>query len=107
MSTAYYEFLGEGTCRACEKSILWWLTPRGKRMPVDDCPEVLPEGPLLTKGERWDDPADIRRLLKKAHWATCPGSKQFRGKCRLCEKESARAALKDGLCKRCRKAAAR
>ena len=99
-----YVFEGYGTCRACGAALLWWRTPRGKRLPVDDVREVLPQGPLLEVGDCWSR-EEATVLLRHTHFASCPGAHQFRGRCRICNREVARAALVHGLCKRCARAA--
>jgi hypothetical protein len=50
---AGYEYSNSGKCRGCGAGIAWYLTPKGKRMPLD---------------ERTFEP----------HWATCPKAKDFR-----------------------------
>lgn len=54
LEAAGYEFLEEGRCRGqhCKAVILWFRTPRDKRMPID--------------------PGTFA-----PHWSTCPDSKNF------------------------------
>lgn len=51
-----YKFNGRGKCRGadCGQEIAWYITPDGKRMPLD-------EGTL------------------EVHWFTCPNAEDFRG----------------------------
>ena len=56
LRAAGYRFEGHAHCRGCNRVIEWWVTPHGKRMPMD----VTDSG----KAE--------------AHWATCPKVDQFR-----------------------------
>ena len=44
---------GSGECRACHAAILWYRTPKGKRMPLD-------------------------RATLEPHWSTCPDAGLFR-----------------------------
>jgi hypothetical protein len=53
LDAAGYKFAGTSKCRGCNQSIAWYLTPKGKRIPLD-------EGTL------------------ESHWATCPKAKDFR-----------------------------
>lgn len=48
-----YQFDNEARCRGCGEAISWWITPNGKRMPMNLC-EFKP------------------------HWSTCPQAEQFR-----------------------------
>jgi hypothetical protein len=50
-----YVFENRARCRAesCQAEIEWWLTPKGKRIPLDPC-------------------------TMEPHWSTCPESGKFR-----------------------------
>ncbi len=48
-----YEFKNKGHCRGCNADIEWWLTPKGRHIPLD-------AGTL------------------EPHWSTCPKAKDFR-----------------------------
>lgn len=51
---AGYEYDGEGICRGCGATILWYITPvKRKKIPID---------------------ADGAA----AHWSTCPKAEQFK-----------------------------
>lgn len=54
-----YRFTNEATCRGrqCGQRIEWWLTPNGKKLPLDV-----------------DESGNVT-----AHWGTCPSAKEFRG----------------------------
>ncbi len=52
-------------CRSCRAQIVWFETPRGKRMPVDAA-TVEPD----------DQELDLSRHV--SHFATCPNSAQHR-----------------------------
>ena len=49
---------GVGVCGGCHKKIEWWITPAGKRMPMDLMPD--------------DTSAAI------SHFTVCPYAKNFR-----------------------------
>jgi hypothetical protein len=44
-----------GTCRGCGADLIWYLTPKGKAMPVET-------------------------LTLEPHWAKCPNAEDFRKK---------------------------
>lgn len=53
-----YVFDNESKCRSCEAEIEWWITPRGKKMPM----RVFQE-----HGES----------IRRAHFADCPSVKEW------------------------------
>ena len=48
-----YQFAGTGSCRGCGARLEWWVTPSGKRIPLEP-------------------------VTFKAHFASCPKAKEFR-----------------------------
>jgi hypothetical protein len=56
LRTAGYKFSVHSHCAGCGAVIEWWITPLGRKMPMD----VTDSG----KAE--------------AHWATCPKADRFR-----------------------------
>jgi hypothetical protein len=58
LAAAGYRFDKDGHCRGCRKAVEWWITPRGKRMPMD----VHADGSC------------------ESHFATCPKAQDFRKK---------------------------
>jgi hypothetical protein len=73
-------------CRSarCEAPIIWTVTARGKRMPVDADPVVAPRGFRLDEVDGGDvlatfvvAPAPGERLYV-SHYATCPDADGFR-----------------------------
>jgi hypothetical protein len=56
LKAAGYRFDSDGICRGCGTSIEWWITPRGKRMPMDV-----------------DQSGNV-----ESHFSTCPQAKEFR-----------------------------
>lgn len=78
------------TCRSCNAPILWAITPKGRRMPLD--PEPTPEGnlrltpipdrtPLVGKpltGEDLEAAQASGEPLHTSHFATCPDARQHR-----------------------------
>ena len=73
-----YVFTGHGTCRSCDAPILWFRTPAGKNMPVDDRKEVLPGRPPLVRGDTVTREDGKEGLLPFAHWGTCPDATKHR-----------------------------
>lgn len=59
-----YKYMGEGRCRGCGAVILWFETPRNKRMPMS-----------LQKEEFQTDP---NTDFLESHHAVCPKVEQFR-----------------------------
>ena len=59
-----YTYSGEGTCRGCGCVLLWFDTPRGKKMPM----EIV---------EGTED--DAERTLA-CHFERCPQGNEFRKK---------------------------
>lgn len=59
LGPAGYRYAGHGTCKGCAASIEWWLTPAGKRIPLN----------LMYNGGR--SPVI-------PHHSTCPNVEQFR-----------------------------
>ena len=53
---AGYRFDNGANSRGCGAAIEWWITPRGKKMPLD----VDSDGNV------------------ESHWANCPEAKNFR-----------------------------
>jgi hypothetical protein len=58
-----YEFNGEGTCRGCGAELLWFITPREKKMPFS---RIADSGPS-------DDSEKL-----EPHWGVCSARDQFR-----------------------------
>ena len=48
-----YAFENKAKCRGCGADIEWWLTPKGKHIPLD-------------------------AATLETHWSTCPKAKDFR-----------------------------
>jgi hypothetical protein len=51
-----YKFDNDANCRGCGERIEWWVTPNGKKLPMD----VDADGNA------------------EAHWSNCPNAKDFR-----------------------------
>jgi hypothetical protein len=58
MKTFGYKFLDYAVCRECGSDIEFWLTPRGKKIPMD---------PMTRDADK-----------ATAHFATCPDAPLFR-----------------------------
>jgi hypothetical protein len=56
LRTAGYRFDGHSHCRGCNAVIEWWITPHGKKLPMD----VTDSGKATS------------------HFASCPKADQFR-----------------------------
>jgi hypothetical protein len=75
------------TCRYCGADVLWAITPKGRRMPVD--PEPRPDGNLavyrdhlgqlrarvVTRSISGEYPREPYERPAMPHAATCPGKK--------------------------------
>lgn len=71
-------------CRSCGAEIIWALTEKGKRMPVD--PEPVPHGNLFLR-KRENGAYDVRPagdlLLSEryvSHFSSCPAAATHRKK---------------------------
>ena len=58
LKSAGYKFDNDSNCRACGERIEWWITPRGKKMPmtVDEAGNC------------------------ESHFSNCPNANDFRSK---------------------------
>lgn len=59
-----YEFDNESTCRGCQAPIEWWITPKGKKMPLSR----VKIGDQLKR--------NVEAL--QPHWADCANAEDFR-----------------------------
>lgn len=72
------------TCRSCPAQIIWAVTERGKRMPVDVDP--VPGGNVQLVEQHGQLTAVVvpakrafgRMNLRKSHFTTCPQADQWR-----------------------------
>lgn len=75
-----------GQCKACRESIIWCVTPAGKRMPVDVEPteggnltlsghRPVPVASVVSKGGRYPG-----LKLHTSHFASCSRVRAFRRK---------------------------
>jgi hypothetical protein len=60
LKAAGYRFDNEATCRGCGDDLEWWISPTGKKIPIN--------------------PMSAGTSLATAHWATCSESDSFRKK---------------------------
>lgn len=58
LKAAGYKFDNDATCRGCGADIEWWITPRGKKLPMD--------------------PMDTGTAKAVPHWGTCSDAPLFR-----------------------------
>lgn len=72
------------TCDSCGAEIIWTITQKGKRMPVDATP-IAPNGSgnvLITEGFLDDTPrsmvTDDGAGTHTSHFATCPNAAKHR-----------------------------
>lgn len=68
-------------CRSCEARIVWAITPKGRRIPLD--PDPVEGGNVLLEGERATVLTNEERAahpgpLHVSHFATCPKAKRHR-----------------------------
>ena len=64
-----YVFDNDAHCRGCGAPMEWWITPKGKKMPMS-VKEVRDE----TKGPF----APIEKVIRIPHWSDCPNADDFR-----------------------------
>jgi hypothetical protein len=58
MKAQNYKFDNDAECRGCGDAIEWWITPNGKKMPMN--PMTCSESPAVP------------------HWSTCSDAPSFR-----------------------------
>jgi hypothetical protein len=58
MKAMGYRFDNDATCRGCGDDIEWWITPNGKKIPMN--------------------PMTSDHSEAKAHWSTCTEQDSFR-----------------------------
>lgn len=63
-----YLFDSEGHCRGCGEPIEWWITPKGKKMPMS----------VIEVRERESPIAPILRIDRVSHFSNCPSADDFR-----------------------------
>ena len=63
-----YVFDNEAHCRGCGEPIEWWITPRGKKMPMT----------VQEVRERDSPIAPIKEYRRVPHWGVCPNAADFR-----------------------------
>ena len=66
-----YMFDNDAKCRGCGAEIEWWITPKGKKMPMSVI-EVKDESRVF--------PQPVLRIERMPHWSTCPNAEDFRKK---------------------------
>lgn len=64
-----YLFDNDAKCRGCGAAIEWWITPKGKKMPMS-VKEV--------RDETLSFPQPVVRLDRIPHWTDCPNAEDFR-----------------------------
>lgn len=79
-----------GTCRSCRKPVIWTLTEKGKRMPIDADPEeirrplTVADGNLIICRQGTDGEADTVRYVPagkgryRSHFASCSSPAKHR-----------------------------
>jgi hypothetical protein len=63
-------------CRSCDAEIIWAVTPKGKRIPLDAEPAERPAGLFRLEGENAISVAGEPVYL--SHFVTCPNAAQHR-----------------------------
>ena len=73
-------------CRSCGARLLWALTEKGRRIPLDRNPvptgnieiEETDEGPPMSRVVPVLSPGLFPTVRYKSHFATCPNAKRHR-----------------------------
>lgn len=61
-------FDNEAHCRGCGEPVEWWITPKGKKMPM-----------TVKEVRDRDSPiSPIKEIQRIPHWATCERADSFR-----------------------------
>ena len=68
--------MSEARCSGCGRVIMWTVTEKGKRSPVDPTPEKR----VVIKPNPDDVTTPLSRVVSTfvSHWATCPEAERFR-----------------------------
>jgi len=67
------------TCHSCHAPIVWAVTTKGKRMPLDDPPSTKGTFVIVDGIARKPDPAGaVPFLMYTSHFATCPNAERHR-----------------------------
>jgi hypothetical protein len=66
LQAAGWEYTNDGVCRGCQAKIEWWISPRGKKMPMS----------VISTATIQHATGDVRQ----PHFADCPEADQFRKK---------------------------
>ncbi len=70
---------GFGLCRSCHAKMWWFELVSGKKHPFDAQPDGSP--PVYLQTERSDDGRLVGHIDSSvSHFATCPQSKNWKGK---------------------------
>jgi hypothetical protein len=59
-----WEYDNDSECRGCGAAIEWWITPKGKKMPMS----VKNESTIH----------EVKRDVRMPHWSDCPNAGDFR-----------------------------
>lgn len=75
-----FEFAAQrGQCSSCGAPIIWAMSERRKRMPMDAEPTVLAPGQYkLRENDDGSVDAYLVRRVWVSHFATCPNADQHR-----------------------------
>lgn len=68
-----YVFDNEGTCRGCGEPIEWFITPRGKKMPMSVIPLDAKGEPIIGASV-----VPVKEYVRRPHWSNCPNAADFR-----------------------------
>lgn len=78
--TDHLHGLEPGTCRSCRARILWGLTERNRRMPLDVEPELGGNVEALGRGHVRVVAAHPLVPRYVSHFASCPNASAHRGR---------------------------
>jgi hypothetical protein len=71
-----YVFTGEGNCRSCHAPILWFRTPNGKSIPIDQGRDAVVQA--YRQGDTVSVEVARLKLLPFCHFETCPDRAEHR-----------------------------
>jgi len=66
LEEAGYVYDNDAVCRGCRQAIEWWITPKGKKMPMS----VIEVRESLVK--------PVECIRRVPHWTDCPNAQDFR-----------------------------
>ena len=65
-------------CRSCGASIVWAVTEKGKRIPMDAEPLAFRPGEFLLTASDPPEATTMNLKVYRSHFATCPNANEHR-----------------------------